>query len=285
MQGDSAMLAGYLKFNSIPEIGFAHHYYSNGYMFDYKKTTNSFEIVYINSGTIVSEFNDNTFYAHEGDIFVLFRHLPIKLYTYGNDNQSHCTVQLQFDYTFELIELNDHFPDDGIILPFITKRSALTKSIKKDLYEIVHQVSTSSDRYSFNSALKAVEIMQKLNIRARDIVEKENKSHFNIASLVENYVKDNINKKINLKDISIAVGKSPNYINFAFKNIKGSTITEYINEEKISVITTLMRKDNVHFSVACNSVGITDISYGYRLFKKHTGLTPSMFLKSEEIFR
>ena len=267
MQGDSAMLAGYLKFNSIPEIGFAHHYYSNGYMFDYKKTTNSFEIVYINSGTIVSEFNDNTFYAHEGDILVLFRHLPIKLYTYGNDNQSHCTVQLQFDYTFELIELNDHFPDDGIILPFITKRSALTKSIKKDLYEIVHQVSTSSDRYSFNSALKAVEIMQKLNSRARDIVE------------------NNINKKINLKDISIAVGKSPNYINFAFKNIKGSTITEYINEEKISVITTLMRKDNVHFSVACNSVGITDISYGYRLFKKHTGLTPSMFLKSEEIFR
>lgn len=279
------MLAGYLKFNSIPEIGFAHHHYSDGYMFDYKKTTNSFEIVYINSGTIVSEFNGKTFYAEAGDIFVLFRHLPIKLYSYGNEEQSHCTVQLQFDYTFELIELNDQFPDDGIILPFITKRSALTKEIRKVLYEIVHQVSTSPDRYSFDSALKAVEIMQKLNNIARNTVKKENESHSKIATLVENYVKDNINKKINLKDISIAVGKSPNYINFAFKNIKGSTITEYINEEKISVITTLMRKHNIHFSEACNAVGITDISYGYRLFKKYIGLTPNMFLKSEEILR
>lgn len=279
------MLAGYLKFDSIPEIGFAHHYYSDGYKFYYEKTNNSFEIVYINSGTIVAEFNDNTFYANEGDILVLFRHLPIKLYTYGNEEQSHCTVQLQFDYTFELIELSGQCPDDGIILPFITKRSALTKAIKRDLYEIVHQVSTAPNRYSFNSALKTVEIMQKLNTTARDTIKKENYSHSNIASLVENYVKDNINKKIHLKDISCAIGKSPNYINFAFKNIKGSTITEYINEEKISVITTLMRKHNVHFSAACNSVGITDISYGYRLFKKHTGLTPSIFLKNEKIFR
>ena len=279
------MLAGYLKFNSIPEIGFAHHHYADRYMFDYKKSNNSFEIVYINSGTIVAEFNDKTFYAHEGDIFVLFRHLPIKLYTYGNEEQSHCTVQLQFDYTFELIELNEPFPDDGVILPFITKRSTLTKAIKRELYEIVHQVSISPDRQSFNSSLKTIEVMQKLNTIARDTIKKENLSHSHIASLVENYVKNNIDKKIHLNDISAAIGKSPNYINFAFKKVKGTTIIEYINEEKISVITTLMRKHNVHFSKACISVGILDTSYGYRLFKKHTGLTPNMFLKSEQILR
>lgn len=279
------MLAGYLKFNSIPEIGFAHHHYSGRYMSDYKKTNNSFEIVYINSGTIVLKFNGKTFYAHEGDILVLFRHLPIKLYTYGNEEQSHCTVQLQFDYTFDLIELNDTPADDGVILPFITKRSALTSAIKKVLYEIVHQVSTSPVRRSFSSALKTIEIMQKLNNNAIDTIKKLNPSHSNIALLVENYVKENINKKIHLNDISIAIGKSPNYINFAFKKARGITITEYINEEKISVVTTLIQKHNMHFPKACLSAGILDTSYGYRLFKKHTGLTPKMFLKSEQIIR
>lgn len=279
------MLAGYLKFDSIPEIGFAHHHFSDRYMFNYEKKKNSFEIVYINSGTIVLEFNDNTFYAHEGDIFVLFRHLPIKLYTLGNEEQSHCTIQLQFDYTFELIELNGQVPDDGIVLPFITERSDLTKAIKIDLYGIVHQLSISPDRHSFSTALKTVEIMQKLDNNARDMLKKTNSSHSNIASLVQDYVKDNINKKIHLNDISAAIGKSPNYINFAFKKAKGITITEYVNEEKISVITTLMRKHNMHFSKACISVGISDVSYGYRLFKKHTGLTPGMFLKSEKILQ
>ncbi len=279
------MLAGYLKFDSIPEIGFAHHHYSDKYMYNYEKNNNSFEIVYINSGTIISEFNGKTFYAHEGDIFVLFRHLPIKLYTNGDKEQSHCTVQLQFDYTFELVELSEPFADDGIILPFITKQCALTKEIKRDLYGIVHQVSTSPDRHSFSAALKTIEVMKKLDSAARDTFEKTNPSYSHIASLVENYVKDNIYKKIHLRDISVAIGKSPNYINFAFKKVKGTTITKYINEEKIRVITTLMQKQNMHFSKACTSVGILDSSYGYRLFKKHTGLTPNMFSKSEQILR
>lgn len=279
------MLAGYLKFDSIPKIGFAHHHYSDGYIFDYKKKANSFEIVYINSGTIVAEFNGKTFYAHEGDIFVLFRHLPIKLYTHGYKQQSHCTVQLEFDYTFKLVELSEPFADDGIILPFLTKQCSLTKEIKRDLYGIVHQVSASPDRHSFSAALKTIEIMKKLDSIARETSEKTNPTHSHIASLVENYVNNNVYKKIRLSDISVAIGKSPNYINFAFKKAKGTTITKYINEEKISVITTLMKKQNMHFSEACNSVGILDYSYGYRLFKKHTGLTPNMFLKSEQILR
>ena len=189
------------------------------YTSDYKKNNGRFEIVYINSGTIAFEFDGKTFYAQAGDIFVLFRHLPIKLYTCGNQEQSHCTVQLQFNYDFKLVKLGEDFPDDGIVLPFITKRSSLTEIIKKDLFDIVYQVSISPDRCSFSSALKAVEIMQKLNNIARDTIKKENPSHYHIASLVENYIKDNINKRIHLKDISDAIGKSPNYINFAFKKI------------------------------------------------------------------
>lgn len=285
LQGDYIMPAGYLKFDSIPEIGFAHHHYSGKYMADYEKVNNSFEIVYINSGTIIAEFNDKRFYLNEGDIFVLFRHLPINIYTPDDKEHSHCTVQLEFDYAFELVEPIESFPDDGIILPFVTKRCALTNEIKKDLYGIVHQISASPERYSFSASLKALEIMKKLDNSARDLFNKTNPHHAYIAKLVESYVKDNLYEKIYLKDISVALGKSPNYINFAFKKAKGTTITNYINEEKISVIAALMQKQNMHFTKACNSVGISDSSYGYRLFKKYTGLTPNMFLKSEKILQ
>lgn len=279
------MLAGYLKFNFIPEIGFAHHHYSDKYIFNYGSKNNSFEIVYIDSGAIILEINGETFYAHKGDILVLFRHLPIKLSTLGNEEQSHCTVQIEFDYDFELIDLNELFRDDGIILPFITQQSALTKEIKNDLYSIVHQISTSPDRYSFSAALKTIAVMEKLDSIVRHKCKKVKPSHSHITALVENYVNDNIYKKICLKDIAVAIGKSPNYINSVFKNTKGTTITEYINEEKIGVIITLMRKQNMHFTKACEFVGILDHSYGYRLFKKHTGLTPNMFLKSEQKLR
>jgi len=277
------MLAGYITFDSIPEIGFAHHHFSGKHTFSYEKANKSFEIVYISSGTIAAEFNGKTFFAREGDIFVLFRQLPIVLHTCGDEAQSHCTVQLEFDYTFNLIDPSSPLPYDGIVLPFITRQCAMTREIKKDLYEIIHQISNSPDHQSFRAALKALDVMKKLDSMARSSFLKTNPSHAHIASLVESYVKDNIDKKIRLSDVSAAIGKSPNYINFAFKSVTGTTITEYINEKKISAITTLMLKHNMHFGAACHSVGISDISYGYSLFKKHTGLTPNMFLKSDQI--
>ncbi|MBE7048985.1 MAG: helix-turn-helix transcriptional regulator [Ruminococcaceae bacterium] len=279
------MLAGCLKFNSIPEIGFAHHHYSSRYTFNYGSKNNSFEIVHINAGAIILEFNGETFYAGKGDIFVLFRHLPIKLLTYGHEEQSHCTVQVEFDYDFQLVDTNEPFRDDGIILPFVTQRSTLTKEIKNDLYGIVYQTSTSPNRYSFSAALKTIGVMEKLDSIARNEFMRVKPSHSHLTALVENYVHDNIDKKISLKDISDAIGKSPNYINSIFKKTKGTTIIEYINEEKIGIITTLMRKQNMNFTKACEYVGILDHSYGYRIFKKHTGLTPGMFLKSEQMLR
>ncbi len=279
------MNAGYIKFNSIPEIGFVHHYYSSDYMFDYERRTRSFEIVYINSGAVAFELEDKIFRANEGDVLVLFRHLPIKLYACGNTGQSHCTVQLHLDYDFELVDSDEPLPDDGLALPFVTHRSKLTEEIKKDLYDIVHKVSEAPDRHSFRSSLKAVEILHRLDEQTREMSETANSSHTAIASLAEAYIKDNINNKIRLEDISAALGKSPNYINYAFKKSKGTTLTEYINGEKIKLIATLMQKENMHFSVACSYVGISDSSYGYRLFKKHTGLTPKMFLKSDKMLR
>ena len=277
------MLAGYITFDSIPEIGFAHHHYSGKHTFSYEKANKSFEIVYISSGTIAAEFNGKTFFAQEGDIFVLFRQLPITLRTCGDEEQSHCTVQLEFDYKFNLIDSGSPLPYDGLVLPFLTKQCAMTQEIKRDLFEIIHQISISPDHQSFRAALMALDVMKKLDGMARSASLKTNQAHAHIASLVESYVKDNIDKKIHLSDISAAIGKSPNYINFAFKSVTGATLTEYINEEKISAVTTLMLKHNMHFGSACNSVGISDISYGYRLFKKHTGLTPNMFLKSDQI--
>lgn len=277
------MLAGFITFDSIPEIGFAHHHYSGNHIYSYEKNNKSFEIVYISSGSLSTQFNGKTFPVHAGDIMVLFRQLPIKLYAQGGEEQSHCTVQLEFDYTFKLIDLDGPLPNEGIILPFVTGRCALTEEIKRELFETVHLVSSSADRRNFSAALKTVGIMQKLDSIARSSFDKTNPAHSHIAALVESYVNDNIGKKIHLSDISAAVGKSPNYINFAFKNTVGITVTEYINGQKISTVSSLMQKHGMSFSEACNFVGITDVSYGYRLFKKHTGLTPNKFLQSEQI--
>ncbi len=279
------MIAGYLKFNSLPEIGFAHNYYSDKYVYHYGKSKCNFEIAYINSGGISAEYMGKKIYADEGSIFILFRHLPITISASGNKHQSHCTIQLGLDFDFELADTDNTYPDEGLLLPFVTPPQPGTDEIKKELYDIVNQISSAPGRYSFNASLRILGILEKLDRIARTTSKPVSRAHLDIAAAVSYYIETNIGRKITLSDLAKALDKSPNYINYAFKCARGTSITEYINEEKIRWICILMQKGGMPFHAACEAAGIQDISYGYRLFKKHIGLTPSVFLKSERIIK
>ena len=49
------MFSGFLKFNSLPQIGFAHNFYTENYFYEYGSHNKSFEIVYVVSGDILAE--------------------------------------------------------------------------------------------------------------------------------------------------------------------------------------------------------------------------------------
>ena len=78
------------------------------------------------------------------------------------------------------------------------------------------------------------------------------------------------------------MARTPNYLNSVFKKSAGMGIHQYINKEKVRIISELILERKLPFKKACESVGIEDISYGYRMFKKHTGLTPSQYMESQK---
>lgn len=273
------MFSALLEFDELPRIGFAHHFYANEYRFSYDGSKNSFEIVYIKSGGIEAELYGQKIYAPEGSIFVLFRHLPIRIYSVDGELQSHCTVQAEFDYNFELV--GDSIPKTNqIILPFVTLPCAETEEIKKLLYSIVSDMGISRQEYAFSSSIKFLEIMTLLDKLARKNLHTDIHDPSITVYRIKRYIADNISKNISLSDIGNEIGLTPNYINHIFKESEGIPVKQYINKEKVTRITELMQTHHVSFKTACDNIGISDYSYGYRLFKKHTGITPGAFVKS-----
>lgn len=279
------MMAGFLKFNTLPEIGFAHNYLVDNYAYNYGKSNHTFEIAHINSGRVLLEYNNKTLVADEGSILVLFRELPIKIHSSGKTPQFHCTLQLDFDFEFVLTDNNSIYSDNGLLLPFVVPSQIGTAEIKKELNDIVHLISETPGRYNFNARIRALGILEKIDRIARKPSQSISNAHSKIAVAVRTYVDDNIERKITLKDLSDALKKSPNYVNSAIRSVYGKSIIEYINEKKIRYICVLMQKNNISFSHACDIMGFCDVSYGYRLFKKHMGITPSAYMKSEIIIK
>lgn len=267
-----------LKFNSLPSIGFAHHFYTENYSYSYGKDKKSFEIVYVKSGGIEAELYGKRFEIPEGSIFLLFRHLPISLKSVNGAPQSHCSVQAEFNYDFSLIDDFSSLSQEKLFLPFVTLPSFFSEEIKKELFSIVSDVGTLQNAYSLSSSIKFLNILRRIDEFSRKNFQSDFSSSSLINYKVKKYIAKNIDKKITLQDISLSLNLTSGYINHIFKKELGLPIMQYVNNEKAKRISELMQNQNLTFKTACLNVGITDFSYGYRLFKKHTGLTPSQFI-------
>ncbi|MBR2915995.1 MAG: helix-turn-helix transcriptional regulator [Clostridia bacterium] len=281
------MYYSFLQFDSIPQIGFAHHFSSEEYFAHYKEKSSSFEIVCNIRGAFQMEFYDRLYNIKEGSIFLIFRGLPVHLH--GMDKNNECfTIQVGMDYELDIIKDMVPPPDkEGIILPLVVMPGSEAEEIRRELISIITELERSSDLNTFASALRVLGILQKMNAYAQNYRKEIRCSHSSekISRQVKNYIEEHICEKISLEDIAKNLNKTPNYINACFRQVSGITIARYIGREKVLRIAEIMQKSEMSFEEACRELCVNNIPYGYRLFKQYMGVTPAEYKRSEIILK
>lgn len=277
------MLYGTLNFSEIPQIGFAHHFKAEKYSFTYSSQKKSFEIVYVTSGGITAVIDNETIIAPEGSIFVLFRHIPIKISSLEGIPNEHCTVQAEFNYDFTMTNDISEIKSNRLVLPFVTFPSTETEEIKKDLFSIVTDMSTSRDDNALSCSLKFLSIMQRIDKIAHSSKDFSTQQASLIIYKIKNYIASKVSESFSLSDVSTSLGLSESYLNHIFKENVGLPIKQYAARVKTNRIAELMSTHQVDFATACANVGINDVCYGYRIFKKHIGVTPNQYAQKIKI--
>lgn len=96
------------------------------------------------------------------------------------------------------------------------------------------------------------------------------------------YIDANLDKKLNLLDISEAAGINDSHLSRQFKKETGKTVTEYINDKKIDLAKNYLILENhsiTDISVLC---GFENHNYFSKVFKEKTGLTPRSYQKQHK---
>ena len=276
-----------VSFNSVPKIGFAHHFYAENYMNTRQRVENSLEIVYIKEGALEITLEEDTMTAPEGSVFILLRTLPLSLRAKGSTNHSHCTVQLISDFKFDVAKSREEIPSDfaGLILPFVTEHGKIGEVIKKQLFSVVSDLSVSREKNEFSASVCCMGMLEALHAKFRAEYMAGMHTSSILCFKIKKYVSEHLSENIDLSDISASLGKTSIYLNSVFKKETGTTIGQYINSEKIRLISELMINKSLPFRQACESVGITDVSYGYRLFKNKMGITPAKYKSSQKFLK
>ena len=281
------MYTGKISFTSLPDIGFAMQHTRMHYSAVYgNKQKKCIEVAYINSGSISLCLNGDRMHAPEGSVVVLFRHLPISTKTVGDGVHSHYTVLGEFE-DLDFVLGDKEIPSDQyrLEIPFVTKPSAKTEKIGIEIRRIVSDMTKERDSKEFCASVAFVSILKELSdiyASGNDASLKTNEKN---VSIIKRYIEDNFDRSITIGEIASHIGKSPNYTGQLFRKYMGMTVAEYINLQKMKKVSLLIKEKQMTFSDACSSVSICDSSYGYRLFKKHIGLTPREFLEANSIRR
>lgn len=94
-----------------------------------------------------------------------------------------------------------------------------------------------------------------------------------------NYVNLNLNSALSLKMLAGMCYISPSYLSYLFKQETGQTLTDYINTRRVERAARRLRSTDDSVAEIAESVGVLDVNYFTKIFKKSMGVTPTAYRK------
>jgi len=101
------------------------------------------------------------------------------------------------------------------------------------------------------------------------------------AKELKDIIQDHIDTNLSLKEISKGLEINPSYLSREFsKYFEDLTFGEYIRKQRIEKAVELMQSPRYSLTEIAYLTGFSDQSHFNRIFKKHTGQTPSDYRKN-----
>jgi len=252
-------------------------------------THNEVEIMYVISGQCVVEAEHEMIQMKKGDVILLDSNVPHRLLV---EKGSPCRM-LNIEFTF--VPKNGSFPsikeltEHSVILDrFLRLKRPYV--VVKDPNEIYHSLKNLvlelDKRESSQEPMMYLLFCQLLIQLARMIVQKDetdrSKQHlqFNIyVKKAVDYLHQNYDRDIQVKDVALAVSLHSGYLHRIFKQQMNCTIMDYLTKLRIQKAKMLLKETEIPVIEISQYIGVNSRQYFSMLFKKYTGQTPNGYRK------
>jgi Response regulator containing CheY-like receiver domain and AraC-type DNA-binding domain len=95
---------------------------------------------------------------------------------------------------------------------------------------------------------------------------------------VLDYIDQHLADNLTLEELAKIAYLHPNYFISLFKNLIGCPPIQYVNMQRVEKVKKLLQQTDIHISDIAASVGMQN-HYLSRLFKQHTGISPTRYRK------
>ncbi|WP_100406425.1 AraC family transcriptional regulator [Bacillus solitudinis] len=252
-------------------------------------THDGIEIMYVICGTSKVTINEESFEMKKGDLVILDATIPHRLHVEKN---SPCRM-LNVEFIFTNREsafpsIRELAKEAGEIATLFGPQ--LTYFVTKDTNDIfvtLKSLVLELDRRQSNQQMMIQLLLAELLIRIARLVDEKEKmiqqpSDLYVKKTID-YIHQNYDCEIQVKDIAAAVNLHSGYLHRIFKANVGQTIMEYLTELRMSRAKMLLMNTDIPIIEISDYVGINSRQYFSTVFKKYTGKTPNDFRKEVNV--
>ncbi len=93
-------------------------------------------------------------------------------------------------------------------------------------------------------------------------------------------IESDLTQDLSLKAVSSTLGINESYFSTIFRKETGKTFTDYVNGKRIEYAKKLLISTSLQIQTVAQHCGILDVNYFTKLFRKYTGVSPSVFRNS-----
>ncbi len=108
-------------------------------------------------------------------------------------------------------------------------------------------------------------------------IERRQDYRLQTIQKVQAYIRENVDKRLTLKDVASIFGYSQNYLSSLFGKYAGLSFIDYVNKCKIEKAKILLNNPNAMVYEVATRLGFESPFYFSKVFKKITGISPTAY--------
>ncbi len=229
-------------------------------------------IHYIQQGKVVFEENQKQHIVEEGDIFIIYPD------TLSNYYSADVNRQVEFCWIgFMGKNVEDYLEYVGI-----TRENPVVQITNTDFEDTVLKLVQLFEKSHNPSEIQLNSQLLKCFYSIEKSVKPIVKERVNYVDTILTYIDDNYMKNITSADIADFVKLNRSYLFKLFKQQTGFSVSQYLIKYRINKACEFFREYDFTVSKVAQMVGIEDIYYFSKLFKRFKGIPPGEYKKRRD---
>lgn len=253
---------------------------------------NEMEIVLVKEGSLEINIDLEIFQAHEGDIVIL---KPCTLHGFKQLEKYKATYHT---ILFQMSILNNNISDACAVKyfnPFLENRYAYPKvisgneagreEIRECLENLIHCYQEKKEFFELDIKSKLFHLFHLMftySFEKNNTVSGVRSDTVYHVKLILDYISEHYAETITIEELAEMLHFSQQYFMRFFKKYTGMTCLDYINDYRLNTAAKLLLETNDSISEIAAEVGLGNVSYFNRLFKRKYEITPREYRRKME---